>query len=458
MNAKLESIMYCLLLASILWAGVSVNAMPESTEAYLTQWCSGIVFRETPYSDIRCANPLSKKDAEHIKHFQLDFDRQNRLIEVRYQLGERLVAFSDRFIRAPKTQIRYRDNLEIRHYFDEHGLPTLVSGEVFRSVFTRNSQGRRESLAFYGLDGKAVENDFGIAAYRWQTLPDGQVVETRSNRAGEIVRNRPGFGYMVTRFAFDSDGLLTRMLNLGADGKTLTADAAGVAMTQIGYTREAMFRQWLNLDTNGKPRKGMSDIAEIRYQPSSFRGEQEAWFFDANGEPQETRWGVHRVSYAFDQHGNAIVTKYYDSQGNRTVSNSGIAEILSNWSPDGLTKVREAYFGYDHKKVVSSTSGVHAQVTEIDEKSRPMRHYFVDTAENRVVHQGLGYAQELRRYDAQGGLSERQFLDVQGVPATHQIWGVQRIVYRRGHQGMLLAVNAYDHNDQEVQIRWNPDH
>ena len=59
-----------------------------SASTTITEYCTGMVFRETPYADIRCTRRLSKSQLASIKHFQLDYDALGRLIEVRYNQND----------------------------------------------------------------------------------------------------------------------------------------------------------------------------------------------------------------------------------------------------------------------------------------------------------------------------------------------------------------------------------
>lgn len=426
--------------------------------AYLTKYCASTVFRETPFADIRCANEISASDARNIKHFQFDFDKDKRLIEVRYQLGTKLLPYSDRFVRASKTKISYHGNNETRFYFNEFDLPTLVSGDVYRSEFKLDEKGKRRALDFYGVDGKRVNNDFGIANYTWERLDNGQIVEKRKNKAGELVRNRPGFGYLVTRFAYDSDGLLTKMYNLGVKGEMLTEDDAGVAMTKISYSSNGQFTQWLNLDLENEPRRGMSDIAEIIYEPSAYRGEKEAYFFGPDGKPQTTRWGAHRVSYQFDGYGNEVQVEYYDIENRPVESSSGISSIRSRYSKDGTVKFEDAYFDKHGKKVASSYSGVHKILTRVDDKQRPSRRIFLDVQEQVCTHAGLGYAQEVLEYDNLGGVSKRVFLDASNKLVNHETWGVASFEYQRSNTGELVNVIARNAVGVVKTSQWDPEH
>lgn len=262
-------------------------------------FASNIVFRETPYSDIKGANEISKDESKSINHFELTYDNNDRLTEIKYVLNGRLKPYYDRFVRAPQIKIEYNGDQEIRTFYNEHGHRTLVSGDVYEVRIKLSKKGERESLEFYDVKGNAIENDFGIAKYTWIIKDNSTVIEHRFDEEGNLTRNRPGFGYIITEFKFRSDVFLDKMTNLGIEGVRPTPDEAGVVSTQIGYDENGQFIQWLNLDGEGKPIKGMSQIAEIRYTPSSFI-DSDAAFIDENGNPQTTVWGAHLVKYSFD--------------------------------------------------------------------------------------------------------------------------------------------------------------
>ena len=451
--------------AYILVAGVAVLNIFGLTVAAQssTEHCAGMVFRETPYANLRCARPLSGSQIANIKHFELDYDGHGRLSEMRYVQAGKLRAYSDRFVRAPRITIHYASdqddgNQEIRHFYNEWGTRTLVSGDVYEARFQLDDRNRRESLVFYGLDGEPVNNDFGIARYAWTTLDDGEVIEHRYNTEGKLVRNRPGFGYMVTRFAYDANGLLTRMYNLGSAGQQLTPDEAGIAMTQIGYDLHGQFIQWLNLDMNNRPKRGMSDLAEIVYQPSRFNGEQIAIFNDADGSPQATRWGAHKVVYEFDKYGNPVNRLHFDTNGQPVNSSSGIGQIRSTWTADGAYQLSETYFDKDGNPIASKSSGVHAIITKIGANSRPQSITFNGMNGNPSVHKGRGYAIEAYEYDDAGRLIVRKFMNADRTAANHGTWDVARFEYRYLEDGSLDSVDSFAADGTARKPIWNPAH
>ncbi|WP_417463422.1 hypothetical protein [Kordiimonas sp.] len=443
---------------SALFAMMMGGSIQAVHAAEYTEYCAGIVFRETPFADIRCARALSRDAVGETKHFELDYDADGRLLEVRHSQTGELRAFSDRFVRAPRVTIQYQNDQEIRQFYNEWGHRTLVSGDVYEARFDLDEKGRRTGLVFYGLDGKPLDNDFGISRYEWGVREDGEVIERRYNTAGELVRNRPGFGYMVTRFAYDARGLLTRMYNLGESGETLTADEAGIAMTEISYNRHGQFSGWLNLDMEGKARRGMSDIAEIVYEPSQYSSEQVAIFNDADGSPQTTGWGAHKVVYEFDHYGNATARFLYGVDGMPVNTNTGVGQIKSTWSERGAYLLKDQYFDKDGNPAASGYSGVHSIVTSLGSNGRPQTITYQDLNGNPTVHKGEGYATEQFEFDGEGRLISRRFMDTNGSLVDHGTWGVARFEYEHAADGGLVSVRSYTAAGEEKLAAWNPAH
>ena len=443
-------------------AGVSsaLGAAGDEThdKASYTRYCHDVVFRETPYADIRCASETRRDTIGAAKHFQLDYDGHGRLTEIRHVQNGELRAYSDRFVRAPRTKIAYEGKLERRIYFNEYGSRTLVSGDVYETRITLDDNGNRLALKFYGLDGAPVENDFAIASYAWTTANDGDITEHRYRLDGTVQRNRPGFGYFVTRFHYNARGLLRRMVNLGADGAEETPDDAGIVATQLGYDQNGRFTQWLNLGVDDKPRRGMSAIAEIRYQPSPFSGEQIAWFFDADGSPQTTRWGAHIVSYEFDEFGNETQRAFSGVDGEPVNAGNGVGKIVSEWTQDGAYRVARTYFDKAGAPVGVGDARIHTYRTAFDDAGRPVRTTSFNLANAVTVDPGTGFATVENIFDDAGRLVERRYLDAEGALTDHAEWGVARFVSEYADNGELISSTAYKKSGEVARPMWNPQH
>ena len=454
-SAKSCSFACAPLIAIGLWfAPVSL----ANAEVAYTEVCRDVAFRETPYADIKCAGKTDVAGVGAAKHFVLDYDNAGRLIEVRHVQGDILRAYSDRFVRAPRTKISYDGDIETRIYFNEFGHRTVVSGDVYETQIKHAENGDRLKLEFFDIHGNPTENDFAIASYEWTTKPKGDVVETRRRLDGSIQRNRPGFGYLITKFSYDARGMLRRMTNLGEAGTAVTADDAGIVATQIGYDQNGRFTQWLNLDANGSPKRGLSAIAEIQYKPSPFRGEQVATFVDADGSPQTTRWGAHIVDYEFDEFGNETLRRFFDVDGAPVNAANGVGRIVSRWSRDGAHRVSRAYFNKDGEPTGVTEAAIHAYITELDNNDRPVRTRSVNTDGDVVVDPNTGFAKDETLFDKRGRIIERRFLDADDNLADHATWGVARFEYGYNANNELTSVRSFTKEGVESKPIWNPAH
>ena len=422
-----------------------------------TKYAMSIVFMETPYLDIKGANYISKDSITNVKHFEFDYDAQGRLIESRYVLNDELIAFNDRFVRAPKIKISYQGNLEIRTFYNEYGHRTLVSGDVYETRITLNEKGERIALTFYGLNGKPIENDFGIVTYHWETQLNGSVIESRYNLKGALVRNRPEFQYMITKFVFDQDNMLTAMTNLGLDGKQPTPDDSGVISTRIKYDEKGRFVEWANFDAHGNPIKGMTNLAKIIYKPSAYFSEEVAIFMDEHGKPQNSNWGVHKIIYTFDTYGNEIERTLMDTLNLPTNSRSGLGILKSTYTSDGKHLITSNYFDKDDKPIGFGENQVHQLRVEFDDQNRPVRSTFYDLNGN-IANGWSGYATEEVLFDEQGRLTVRQYLDSNEELVNNQAFDIARFVYEYMNDVELQSVKTYDAESNEIKPQWNPNH
>ncbi|PCE66256.1 hypothetical protein [Sediminicola luteus] len=442
-----------------LFLGVLFACQPhKTTEVTHYRYASSMVFRETPFADITPAKSIDSAVTMNINHFQLKYDGQNRLTELKYRLGHTPKAHYERFIRAPWITFEYLGQKEIRRFYNEYGHRTLVSGNVYETHIDWDGQGHRKSLVFLGLNGERVENDFGIAKYKWTQGSDGSVVEKRYDLNGKLVRNRPGFGYMITRFEYNSQDLLYQMTNMGHTGEQPSPDEAGVVYTQIGYDTHGRFSQWLNLDYNGRPIKGMSEIAQIKYIPSEYSGEGEAEFIDENGNPQFTRWGAHRVVYQFDKHGNEVLRQFKGLKNEAINVNNGIGQIKTQWNPSGTQTLHRAYYDKDDNPIGVGDHNLHQFETELNGNGKPITITSKDLNGRAVINPSTAYATEKRLYDDQGRLIERLFLDSEGQPIDHAVWQIAQIKYSYYAEHGLKAVNYFDAKGQSRKPQWNPAH
>ena len=451
MKQGLQKILLLLFLCGSAMAGPPAHEGPVI-------YAMSIVFAETPFSDIRPAGVVSKDEVGAKKHFEFLYDSLGRLVELSFKQKSKLIAFSDRFVRAPLTRFSYTANTETRIFYNEYAQRSLVSGNVYTSQFTLNKQGERASLKFLDLKGNLTENDFGIATYQWEELSPHSILEKRYNLQNELVRNRPEFQYMITRFDFDRRGLLQTMTNLGESGERITADEAGVVTTQLLYDDARYLLSWKNLDSLGKPVNGLTGMAEIKYKPSGYFAEQEASFWGPEGEPILTPWGVHRVVYEYDPFGNQTTRLFYDQKGERTQSRSGLSLLRMTWTDDGQHMSETAFFDKFDQRISIGKSTVHSYKVDFDINGNPIKTCFYSVGDSKTIYEGLGYFCEEVLFDKKGRKSGLRFLDKSEKLTLNNFLGLARICYTYNSMDELIDVQFLDENNIPVTMEWQASH
>jgi YD repeat-containing protein len=117
---------------------------------------------------------------------------------------------------AAKITYDYKDNQQIKHFFDKDNQP-IESAGVFALEYALNSSGNRAGLMCLGKDGSMIENRNKIHSWTWTVLPDGMVKELRYNLKGEETVMNPFCPFYELRFTYNDKGFPTRMANFKAD-------------------------------------------------------------------------------------------------------------------------------------------------------------------------------------------------------------------------------------------------
>lgn len=426
-------------------------------EEKTTIYAMGMVFRETPFADMRGAGIVNRKDVDNLKHFELDYDSKNRLVEVRYMLNDQLLPYADRFVRASKIIITYQDSLEIRTFFNEYGHRTLVAGNVYSTLIVKDAHNRRKSLTFLGLNDEPVANDFGIASYHWKVESANQIVESRFDLEGNLVRNRPEFQFMVTRFRFDDTGMLERMTHLGLDGQHITVDDAGAAHIEVKYDSLGRLVEWANYDTEDQLVKGMTGIAKIRYEPSPYTTEQKAFFFDEKNNPMSTPWGVHGVLYQFDAFGNVVDRRFVGEFNNPVDTKNGLGIEKTHYTPDGKHVQATAYYDKTEQPIGFGANRIHRILVECDAQSELIRTSFRNL-EGELVNGWYGYAIEEKVFDEKGRMVALRYMDSEKEMVNNEELGVAEFRYDYNCSDALEGFEAYNQESVKVEPIWNPVH
>ncbi len=292
----------------------------HSLFAQKTNYYRHLVFRETPFSDIKGIHPIDKETSKKETHYRFVYDAQNRLIEVSHRLGDFIINQNDNWDTfiwfSAKMTINYTKNQEIRHFYNRLDEKVEAHGKMYKAVFDLNSDGKRTSMKIYDKEGKPSESAWGIHQYQWTIQENGNVIEKRFNLKKEPKTIRPDFTFFTVRLEFGNDDILDFIYHLDDDGNIIN-NSMKAAMDRIVYDQEGNFSRWMVFDKDLKPVEGNAPefaIGEHLYDAKGNKVEMRG--FDVIGKPKAMPTGVARVLNTYDKYNNQTEVKTLDLEGN----------------------------------------------------------------------------------------------------------------------------------------------
>jgi len=332
------------------------------TEAQTAKYFKHLVFRETPYSETEGRIPLTEEEAQNINHFKLNYNTLNRLILVEYKYNQNLIDLNRSGILdgkralAPKTQIIYTENKEMRLFFDVDNMPTTNGMGVFKEVYSYNKKGKRVGLKFYDKNNEPINNSWNIFEYTWKKINNNSVLEKRKDVKGVSVPMRPYYKFHNVLYKYNDNGTLLSMNNVDSKMK-LVNDDTGIAIDKAIYDKDNNLVSFKFFNAENKPVVG------------SFLGTAGGFAtYDNNGNCLKYATvgldGNYKVDkrnndayskYKFDSIGNLIERSNYDTN-NKILKRRGVTNvkyIYDKDNPEQLLKT-ELYHTIPNKTVKDS--------------------------------------------------------------------------------------------------------
>lgn len=440
-NRRLRGVAF--LLAVLILLGLSplqaAGARPAVTDGETVAYYANLAFRESPYADFRGVAPLAPEEAARRNHYRFVYRPDGRVAEIAFRLGDRLRPTNhtaNHFFLAPLIRFRYSDGREERAFFDHHGRPTAVRGEVYREIYTLDELGYRTELHFEGRDGSRVESSWDIASYHWRTGEDGRVVEWRKNLAGERVPLRPGFDFGVIRLSYDARGMVSLMQNIGRDGELVENDS-GAAQDRLEYLPGGFHHAWNVLDAAGRPERGNGpDVARGIIERDRHGYETAIRYQDEDGEPIANAYGFIRSETTYDRFGNWLMRGFYDAEGRPVpVDRLGYQRYEFEWDASGRNLLSMQYLDAAGRPVAHGERGYARVEMEYDGDGNQLRQRYLDTAGRPAVRSDRGFASIERQFDENGFLLRQRYLDAAGRPVVDRRSGCAGTTYRYAADG-----------------------
>ncbi len=297
-----------------------------------------LVFRETPFSGIKGRIEITKGRALRENNYKLTYNELGKLILVEYNIGGKLISTrrsgmldGNRNL-MPKTSIEYKNNTEVRTFFDEYGNQRKNFMGVYKEVYSYDEKNKKVGLKHYDDEEKPINNSWGIYEYFWSHVNDSDVSEKRKNVKGDFVPMRSYYHFMTTLYKFSKEGILQSMNNVDDKGN-LIEEATGVAIdvpvydekfnivsykflnakkvpvvgTFIGaaggivkYDDNGNVLQYITIGLDGKPMVGNREYVFRNYKFDIYGNVKERVFYGLNKEVVPVR-DIAKVKYTYSK-------------------------------------------------------------------------------------------------------------------------------------------------------------
>ncbi len=305
----------------------------QTISAQKIEFYRHLVFRESPFSDIKGIHPIDKETSEKETHYRFVHDKENRLVEVSHRLGDFIINDNDNWDSfiwfGSKMTIEYQGNQEIRHFYNRVNQRIEAHGKMYKAVFDLNEAGERTAVRFYDKKDNPAENGWNIHRYQWTIEENGFVLEERFSLNDEPRSIRPDFPFFKARLEFGKDDMLDFIYHLDVNGNLIN-NTMKAAMDRIVYDNEGNFSRWMVFDKNKKPAEGNAPEFAIGEHLYDVRGNKvELRGYDVAGRPKSMPNGVARVLNTYDKFNNQIEVKILD------INDQLLQHVKREYSSDG---------------------------------------------------------------------------------------------------------------------------
>ncbi|MBA3395056.1 MAG: hypothetical protein H0T89_20585 [Deltaproteobacteria bacterium] len=323
--------------------------------------------------------------------------------------------------------------------------------------------------------GEPMRDTSGVAVTRFALDDDGFVLaEHRFGIAGTPIAGTDG----VTRYVYELDDVGRRLVALhhDADGGPV-ADDSGCFGTRFERDERGVVIRRVCMGADGKPARSVSNIAVTAYKHDRYGCRLETRHFDPDGAPAIDHAKSHgtndernrfceltsrtcvgsdgvaiacgpglaaKIEYKLDVHGNALIERNFDADGEPTTEGSwGAYEVRNKWDDRG-NAIRIACFAAGGRPQKCSITDFHAKESTYDEAGREVSEIYFDARGERTTN--IGITMRRFQYDNYDHTFEARNYDEDGALVDALGFAVRRDLYDDAHR--LFGVLLFDSNNR----------
>lgn len=302
-------------------------------------------------------------------------------------------------------------------YFDHNGAPMTNINGVYITAYEYNENGKAIREMYYDADGTPMLCPGGYAGIgRKYNSRDVALTKVYYDTNGQLMLT-PGkeYAYMITVPAeernqdnnTDNDNIQTVFVEYyGTDDELMnTSSGHAYIMRQTDAQGRVVREVYYDRDDQKVVRK--SNYDEIRNVYSDdmkkpFRSE-----YYLNDQPTLIPEGYAAIEREYDENGNIIVERYFDTEFKPAPNNKGYETVKKEYNEDKKV-IKETYYSHTGEAMVNN-KGVYQTIYDYNEQGKVIRETYYD-ADGQTMGNINGYYMIEREYDGEGNkISETNY-------------------------------------------------
>lgn len=315
----------------LFWLATYAQAQ-KTTSGYYIRWNIDHTKRT-----IKPAIRLTEAEAKKVTCYQVIFDKQGKLKQVRYFFGGTASPYSN--FGAHELVREYQQKTFTERFKNIQGQWVTNSRGVYKRIYRLNAAGYWIERTCVDKNGKAVAERGVAKLVLLRNSQHQRIKDTQYDLKGKIVPDINGFDH--PHFAFTKEGLALYRQNRDKNGKVINGKQ-GYATVHFLFDENGNF-----IHEEFRNAKGElfvpTDVhfAQINYRELDKYGKaKRAYFMDAQGRPCKNK------TFAIMNHHPNLSLKditYYNHLGKKAETQKGYAYSVLNYAKDGKFLGRENY-------------------------------------------------------------------------------------------------------------------
>jgi serine/threonine-protein kinase len=249
------------------------------------------------------------------------------------------------------------------------------------------------------------DQKYGNRIYSWYQTSDGSLTIAEK------------YGAAGKKYEYNEAGQPIEMLHLGPDKNPMYSTVASVECIgeQFEYDDNGYLSSFSYIDENRQLAVGTEGSSVVIYKNDSKGNNLERQFFNIDNQPFEIPAGFSKFVFEYDNLGNPLSCRNYDTKDALCLSIEGLAGWLREYN-DRNQLIKEIYLGTNNQPA-EENNGLIVVIDDRDMKGNVIKHAFYQANEKTLKLSNNGIAGWKSEYD-NGKETKREYFDEKEQPTA----------------------------------------